>query len=132
MLRKTFLEKANRSGRNLQAIVLKNQERSFFWPITLIIILFLISICLLAFKFGSLPSQLPLYYSRPWGEAMLAKNTSIFILPGLMLILTVFDLVIYLRLVKSSAYLAKILLIATLVSSALLTWTLTKIVLLVS
>ncbi|MFH0979833.1 MAG: hypothetical protein V1803_02720 [Candidatus Roizmanbacteria bacterium] len=32
-------------------------------------------------KFNSLPPQLPLFYSRPWGEAQLVDTWMIFLLP---------------------------------------------------
>jgi len=37
-------------------------------------------------KWSSLPDQIPLFYSRPWGEEQLAQRQTIFLLPGISLV----------------------------------------------
>jgi hypothetical protein len=41
-----------------------------------------ISIAILGWFMRSLPPQVPLYYSRPWGEEQLASQAFLFLLPG--------------------------------------------------
>jgi hypothetical protein len=40
-----------------------------------------IMVLFFVFRFTSLPSQIPLFYSKPWGEDQLADSWLIFILP---------------------------------------------------
>lgn len=46
---------------------------AFFW---------LVSLMLLVFFWFRLPSQIPLFYSHPWGEEQLASPPFVFLLPG--------------------------------------------------
>ncbi|MFA9288838.1 MAG: hypothetical protein ACEQSA_03090 [Weeksellaceae bacterium] len=39
---------------------------------------------LLAWRYNSLPQQIPLYYSRPWGEQQIADTWHLALLPVLM------------------------------------------------
>lgn len=59
----------------------KVNGRIFQWNFVLIIA----QVAYLIFKLNDLPSQVPLYYSLPWGESQLANATSLFILPSLSL-----------------------------------------------
>ena len=43
---------------------------------------------LILFVWGKLPGQLPIFYSRPWGEELLGKPLNLWLLP-LILVLTV-------------------------------------------
>lgn len=45
------------------------------------LLLFLGQIILIIWFYGQLPPQIPLFFSRPWGQAWLASPSSIFILP---------------------------------------------------
>lgn len=38
-------------------------------------------------SWNKLPPEVPLFYSRPWGEAMLAPTLGLWILPGLVLVI---------------------------------------------
>ncbi|KKP85937.1 MAG: hypothetical protein UR89_C0038G0002 [Candidatus Roizmanbacteria bacterium GW2011_GWA2_35_8] len=44
----------------------------------------LLMIAAFIFKFNSLPPQLPLFYTLPWGEEQLADTWMIFIIPSIM------------------------------------------------
>ena len=48
-------------------------------------------------KFNSLPPQLPLFYSRPWGEAQLVDTWMIFLIPLLLNLLYVANNYLYKR-----------------------------------
>lgn len=50
-----------------------------------------------ALKFSSLPPQLPLFYSRPWGEAQLVDTWMIFLLPLLLNLLYIANNYLYKR-----------------------------------
>lgn len=47
----------------------------------IVLILFCISILFLIFKWGRLPQEIPLWYSRPWGEDQLAHPAWLLLFP---------------------------------------------------
>lgn len=53
----------------------------FRWNIVIILAQF----ALIFFKLNNLPPQLPLFYSKPWGESQLTSASTIFLLPILSL-----------------------------------------------
>lgn len=53
----------------------------------LALVFWVAQILAIIFSWRSLPPQVPLFYSRPWGEEQLATPASLFILPGLSLII---------------------------------------------
>lgn len=50
-------------------------------------LIILFQLIFLVGKFNHLPQQVPLFYSRPWGEARLASSTTLFFLPGFSIII---------------------------------------------
>ena len=61
----------------------KSITKTFRWNILLISfqLIFLVS------RFSHLPPQVPLFYSRPWGETRLTSATTLFLLPGFSIII---------------------------------------------
>ena len=76
----SFLNKISLLGQLWQN---KPITKIFRWNVIIIIfqLIFLVS------KFNDLPQQVPLFYSRPWGEARLATTTTLFLLPGFSIII---------------------------------------------
>jgi len=62
------------------------------------IFLFVGQIVLIIWFYNQLPPQIPLFYSRPWGESWLASSSSIIILPlfSIITLLTNYFLALYL------------------------------------
>ena len=58
-----------------------NKSLSRLIRVTLVIIS--LQIILIIFFFPLLPPQVPLYYSRPWGDNQLASPSSLFLLPAI-------------------------------------------------
>ena len=77
---KNFSRKLSLLGRLWQS---KSISRIFRYNILVIII----QIVFLTIKFSDLPQQVPLFYSRPWGESRLASAPTLFILPSFSTIL---------------------------------------------
>jgi len=81
---------------------------------------FIISqIAFLFWKFNSLPPQVPLFYSLPWGESQLTQASLLFILPTISLILLLINHLFAISLTKTSFLLSRILLAISLVFSFL-------------
>jgi hypothetical protein len=102
----------------------KANTKIFRWNL-----IFIISqIIFLFWKFNSLPPQVPLYYSLPWGESQLTQTSLLFILPTISLILLLINHLFAIGLTKTSLFLSKILLVISLVFSFLSLITLLHIV----
>lgn len=69
-------------------------------------ILPLFSFLILAFFWKKLPPQVPLFYTKPWGEEQLAKDFFLWLLPSLSLILTLINLRIASLLYKDQPFLS--------------------------
>lgn len=61
----------------------KSNHQLFRWNIIFIIA----QLAFLIFKFNTLPDQIPLYYSLPWGESQLASVSALFFLPTFSIVL---------------------------------------------
>ncbi len=78
-------------GKNIRlAITSQAQENFSRDKLTFIVYLFCIlsvlgQSSLILGSGGKLPLQIPLFYSRPWGEKMLSTPLGLWILPGIML-----------------------------------------------
>lgn len=105
----------------------KANGRIFRWNLFFIII----QVAYLAWKFSSLPPQVPLYYSLPWGESQLASAPALFILPTISLVLLVINHLFAISLSKTSQLLSKFLIAASLVVSLFSLITLVRIITLV-
>ena len=104
-------------------------NRNFLkWNLLLIIV----QIALIIFKFNDLPSQVPLYYSRPWGEGQLASATSLFLLPTFSIIVLIINNLIANLLLKSIPMLSRLLVIFSLAFSLFTSISLAKIIFLIS
>lgn len=91
------------------------------------------SLLLIAAKWSSLPPELPLFYSRPWGQEQLAKKFFIFILPLASLTIFFLNSILAKYLFKKNEdFLFKACFSSSLVFSLLCTISLIKIIFLIS
>lgn len=84
----------------------------------------------LGVKYQSLPPQIPLFYSRPWGEGRLATSPFVWIVPGTILILIFINTVLISKV--GVRFATKILALSMAITSFLLFWTLVKIIFTIS
>ena len=84
----------------------------------LILLIFLFSIfsilaqaALILLSWGKLPPQLPLYYSRPWGEAVLALPIGLWLLPTIVLITLAVNFFIATFTIRGNKFLVRTLVI---------------------
>lgn len=106
----------------------KTNSKIFRWNLIFIIV----QVSLLAWKFNSLPPQVPLYYSLPWGESQLASASSLFILPTISIVLLLINHLFSISLTKTSQLLSRFLLVISLIVSFFSLISLLKIVSLIS
>ncbi|MDD2483371.1 MAG: hypothetical protein PHE32_00090 [Candidatus Shapirobacteria bacterium] len=106
----------------------KINHHIFRWNLVLIIF----QLIILFIKFNSLPQQVPLYYSLPWGEDQLASATSLFLLPTFSIIILLLNNLIATFFLKTIPLFSRLLTVFSLVFSLLSAISLTRIINLIS
>ena len=96
------------------------------------LILIILQVGAVWFSFPNLPSEVPLYYSLPWGKVQLAPSSSLFYLPGLSLAVLLVNIILSLPFIKSEKFLSVCLLWTSGLFSLFCLITLTKIIVLIS
>jgi hypothetical protein len=96
------------------------------------LIILLFDFAFLIFKYFNLPPQIPLYYSRPWGEDQLARPEALFLLPLGILLAALVNFGMALFLFEEFPFLARILVGSTILIFLLISISLLKIVSLVT
>lgn len=90
------------------------------------------SIGVLVWKFKELPFEVPLYYSRPWGESQLAKGGfKLILLPGISVGLLATNLLLAGWVYGEHKLLARVVMVAAALVIFLMTFSLIKILTLV-
>lgn len=93
--------------------------------------LILVSAGLIGWKYRSLPAQVPLFFSQPWGEAQLVKPLGLLILPGITLVVLFVNGFIGGMVFAKHRLVAKILVVAGAMIGVVTTYALMRIMLLV-
>jgi len=106
----------------------KANSSIFRWNLFFIIL----QISVLVWRFTNLPSQVPLYYSLPWGEIQLASASALFLLPTFSLVILLINNLFYISLATTNTLLSRLLIFASLAVSFFFLVTLVKIVYLIS
>ena len=97
-----------------------------------VLLLSLLSIILLVFMCQRLPPEVPLWYSRPWGENQLAHPLWLFLLPLGSVFWFMVSLLCSVYLTKDHLTFTQILFLSTVVTSMLSCITLVQIVFLIT
>lgn len=97
----------------------------FIFAVCCLLVLFLSSLILVSW--GKLPPTLPLFYSRPWGEAMLAPAVYLWLLPAISGTVTILNFSLS-TLVSDSKFLARVLVIFAAIVAMASTYTGGKII----
>ena len=97
-----------------------------------VLLLSLLSIILLVFVWQRLPPEVPLWYSRPWGESQLANSLWLFLLPLGSVFWFMVSLLCSVYLTKNHLTFTQILFLSTVVTSMLSCITLVQIVFLIT
>ena len=105
-------------------------RRDRFSSLVLLISFFslLCQVSLILVSLGKLPPQVPLFYSRPWGESLLAAPAWLFILPGILLFILIINYAFAIFLVASERFIVRALLIFSLVCAVMTLYDVVKII----
>lgn len=105
------------------------QDSLIFWPTAVSIFLSLLTLAFWAVNLNHLPSQIPLFYSLPWGEPQLGSLLQFTILPSLMMMIILINLIILSHLHQTQLTLKRLLSFTSLLTATLFTVTGFKIIL---
>lgn len=94
----------------------------------LTLILFVSQIVLIVWFYNQLPPQIPLFFSRPWGQSWLTSPASIFILPLFSLITLLLNYLLALYFYSKKLLLSQLLVIFGFIISLLSTISVLKII----
>jgi hypothetical protein len=106
----------------------KYNSQIFRWNIILI----LLQLALLVFKFNDLPQQVPLYYSLPWGSQQLSHASNLFLLPTFSIIVGLINNLLATFFFHTALLFSRLLLITSLLFSLFSVITLLQIINLIS
>jgi hypothetical protein len=96
------------------------------------IIVLLCQVAVLLVKFNTLPPQIPLFYSLPWGSSQIASAPSVFILPGFSLAVMLVNNLLAIFFLKSTKLFSRLLVVISLICSIFAAIALFQIIFLVS
>lgn len=106
----------------------KHEDRFIFWPISISVLLGCIITFIWAISLTSLPPQLPLFYSLPWGEPQLGSVYQFLVLPSVILIVILINSIISIQLHDSQLVIKRILAITSLIVSIIISVTALRII----
>lgn len=96
------------------------------------VIIIAFSFLFLVLRFNQLPPELPLFYSRPWGDEQLGKPPHLFILPGGASLVLLINTYLAFRLSERELLLSRILLVSSVVVTIISFIALFKIITLIA
>lgn len=108
------------------------QDKLLFTPTLFSLLMIIFSFVIFLFKKETLPHQVPLNYSLPWGEEQLVPAVYLLILPLSSLIVFIFNIFWSFFFIKRDIFLAKIIAFANLVVAFLSFYTMVRIIFLIS
>jgi hypothetical protein len=106
----------------------QKQDFVAFWSSAISILIALFIIIHWAIFLPILPSQLPLFYSLPWGEKQLGSLIQFLIIPGLIFLVCLVNLVVSWHLHPSQIFIKRLIVSSTLIVAILLLITSLKII----
>lgn len=106
----------------------QDQDTYVFWPVSLSVILGLLVISFWAYFYFELPKQLPIFYSLSWGEPQFGHINQFLIFPSLISLTILINLIISWHLHFSQILIKRILAIASLIISVLISVAAFKII----
>jgi hypothetical protein len=120
----------DKTYQKLQELI--GEEKIFRLSFAIGFFFFLLSTLLLFLKFKSLPPQVPLFYSKPWGEERIPAKIWLWLIPSLSMLILLFNFLILPPFLKKERFLVIVLSLVSVASLFLLFWTLFRIIFLVS
>lgn len=92
----------------------------------------ILSVALLVLRWPQIPPEVPLYFSRPWGESQLAPSESLILLPTLSVLIYLANFTLALLLARGDKLITEILIKGALFAAGILLYSMVRIILLIS
>jgi len=108
------------------------QFKKFKMAIRAFLLFFTLSLLIIILKWPSLPPEVPLFYSLPWGEEQLATPFELLLLPITSLVAFVLNFFFASIFLEKEPWLCRILILTSTIFSFLSMFTLIKIVFLIT
>jgi hypothetical protein len=105
-----------------------SSDRLSFFVFSLCALSVLAQASLILFSWDKLPPQIPFFYSKPWGEQMLASPVALWILPGVCALLVLVNFSIVIFWIKENIFLWRVLIIFSLLVSFVTLYDTVKII----
>ena len=105
-----------------------SSDKFLFSVVIFSVVSVLVQVSLILAASGKLPPQLPIFYSRPWGEPMLGPPIALWILPTISLITSLVNFSLATFILKGTKFLEKTLLIVTFIVNLTTLYGTTKII----
>ena len=102
------------------------------WSGRMTVVLILASLAVLLISYNSLPAQVPLWYSKPWGTDRLAEPLWLFLLPGASCIWHIINSFLSIHITKEHLVFSQILFLSSLLGRIFSFVTLTMIIWVIS
>jgi len=90
-------------------------DKFFFWVLVVCLVIVVAQIFLILVSWRKLPPQVPLFYSYPWGETVLARPFELWILPIATIFFTVLNFFLAVAIFGENRFLHRILVVASLI-----------------
>ncbi len=107
-------------------------DKFFFWGIIFCLGSIILQFFLILESWRRLPLQLPLFYSHPWGETVLAKPLELWLLPAVTAVFTIINFILAVTIFGENRFLHRILVVASLVVAVAMLYDLFKIITLIT
>lgn len=108
------------------------QFKKFKMTIRAFLAFFTLSLLILILKWPSLPPEVPLYYSFPWGEEQIATPFELLILPLFSFLIFILNFFLASMFLEKEPWLTRILILTSTIFSFLSMLTLIKIIFLIT
>lgn len=103
-------------------------DKFIFYIFFFIILSLLGQSTLLLINWGQLPPVVPIFYSKPWGDLMLAAPIYLWLLPGVTLIFFIINYYIAIYILREYYFLNRVLIVFTALIAISMLYNLSKII----
>lgn len=103
------------------------RERLNVLVLAVCLILEIAQVLMIILNWSKLPPQIPLYYSKPWGEPMLSSPIGIWLLPAIAFVSIFLNFIVAVFAHKSEIFVARVLVFSSGLVSFISFWAVLKI-----
>ncbi|KKR78183.1 MAG: hypothetical protein UU23_C0002G0010 [Candidatus Curtissbacteria bacterium GW2011_GWA1_40_9] len=103
-------------------------DKGILWAFIVSLFFIFSQIAVIGLYFRNLPPEIPIFYSKTWGENMLGQSIFIWILPAIAVSFVAFNFLVYFVFFRNNKFLARVLFVSNAVIGFTTFWGAMKIV----